>query len=1128
MREPPVTSTSATDTAGAAAELPWVRAGRQRVDDLDLALARQRASAVLFAESRDGFAAGRYIVTERVGAGGMGVVYAAYDPQLDRRIALKLLHPSSATTEEIQRRFEQEARALATLSHPNVVTIYDVGYIDAQALGRAGGDRDPPAQPGDDDDLRRVMYIAMEFVEGASLGAWSVEQSRGWREVLALFAQAGAGIAAVHDAGLVHRDIKPDNIMVGRDGRVRVMDFGLARDEGGRAVSVETSTHDREGTGALTQPGSVVGTPAYMAPEQHIGGPVDARTDQFGFCVTLWEALHGVRPFAATRLLELAAEVLEGRVGELDVAARRRAPPWVRAIVERGLAADPAERWPDMRTLLDALARDPTRARRRRFTAAGVVVAIVGVCGGAVWSDRADHIACEQQGERGVQAWAGARAQVQAAFTATGLAWADDSWTRIDPLVDAWTHAWGRQRATVCLDHLAGAITATDAERQGACLDRDLERLGNVIEAFTAVDGESLRHALPAAYSLPAVGRCRDPAWLGATDSLPGDPSSIEELEQLRTTLDRADVVAQLGRVREGVALGRAALGSARALGDGPLLVRALAWTGEWTAAGGDPTAGSALLLEAYYLAGRLGDDYHVALTATELATVIGSDLGRMDEGLAWARQAGMSIDRLGLGESVRGSELSKAVAQLDQERGAFESARRAQVQLVERETALLGELHPRVANALADLGTTLQKLGRLDDALVAYRRSLEIRRLVLGEQHPDYAAGLANVANALHEARPPEALALYRQALGLLEAQRGPDHPDVATAALDLGNMLAETGSTAEATGLFERALAIRRAVHGPRNVEVATVLFAIGRNARLHGDLTAAHTATSSAVEMLEAIGAERQPLLGIAVQALGNIAFTRGRFEEALPLLQRAVALLEATLGPTHPSTMSAKEDLAIVLRDLGRYNEAIPLLEACVTVREQQLGDAHPMLVNPMVNLGNARALAGDLDHAAIDLTRALAIAEARLPPGNPSRSYAFESSGELDLRRGRLFAAELRLRQSAAEITRVWGEHHPELAYSGTTLGEVLLARGDASGAVPVLEGALALRDHPDADPIELATTRFALARALWGLGQRRRARELAEAARTGFAAVQRGRPAEQRAAVIAWLAKPGG
>jgi serine/threonine protein kinase len=330
---------------------------------------------------------GRYEVRRELGAGGMGVVYAAFDPDLQRDVAVKLLRPARirGKAETASASLKREAQVTARLAHPNVVTIYEVGESSSS------------------------VYIAMELVNGPSLRDWMMEQPRPWREVLAMFMQAGRGLAAAHDAGLIHRDFKPSNVLVGDDNRARVVDFGLARTGSvrGRALKMDTrdllSTAPVEGekvrpqdtvrsgvpgaeetiesgpiadiltTNSLasldesllsvtangdpvtlpdgvTATGLFVGTPAYMAPELFSGGGADARTDQFAFCVSLYEGIYGERPFSGDTAKDLAERVMAGQLNPPP--PRDRVPRWLRNIVERGLSVDPDERHPSIKSLL--------------------------------------------------------------------------------------------------------------------------------------------------------------------------------------------------------------------------------------------------------------------------------------------------------------------------------------------------------------------------------------------------------------------------------------------------------------------------------------------------------------------------------------------------------------------------------------------------------------------------------------------------------------------------------------------------------------------------------------------------------------------------------------------------------
>jgi serine/threonine protein kinase len=324
------------------------------------------------AELEPGTVIARYRIVGKLGAGGMGVVYRAHDAQLDREVALKLLRVGEDGTEG-RTRMLREAKAAAKIRHANVVTVYDAG----EAFGR--------------------VFIAMELIDGVTLKAFFRGKQRGWRAVIEVMLGAGEGLAAAHAAGLVHRDFKPDNVLVEAGGRVRVLDFGLARP----AIDVDGPTM-RSGAPAiasdappvlrtLTQTGTLVGTPAYMAPEQHLARGVDARTDQFAFCVTCFECLYGQRPFAGDTQAELTMNVVDGRM--LAPREKGDTPAEILAALQRGMSVHPAERWPALADLLAELRaivrRHEPRDRKWLLIAAGLLLpALAGV---AMWIGGDEH-----------------------------------------------------------------------------------------------------------------------------------------------------------------------------------------------------------------------------------------------------------------------------------------------------------------------------------------------------------------------------------------------------------------------------------------------------------------------------------------------------------------------------------------------------------------------------------------------------------------------------------------------------------------------------------------------------------------------------------------------------------------
>jgi predicted Ser/Thr protein kinase len=367
---------------------------------------------------------GRYLIERELGVGGMGVVYAAFDPELERNVAIKVIR--RGLVDDAEKRLLREARAMARLAHPNVVTVYEVGTVDG---------RD---------------YIAMELVDGGNLVDWLRTAKPAQAEIIQAFVAAGRGLATAHEAGLVHRDFKPHNVLRTRGGRVMVTDFGLAR-EAANAAAPRTTPMPVSSLSGLTEPGSLLGTPAYMAPEQWNGGEVTPATDQFAFCVALWEALAGERPFRGESSDELRAQIGAGP-DQLDTS---KLPRRFRTVLVRGLAIDPAKRWPTMAALLAHL------ERRRRSIAMGIAaVAVIGLAALVAESRHGDIATCASPALNPASVWSvpldvPVRAGSPEAANVLG----------------AMFHRWQAVRADVCRD------SSPVASARLGCLDKVLARI---------------------------------------------------------------------------------------------------------------------------------------------------------------------------------------------------------------------------------------------------------------------------------------------------------------------------------------------------------------------------------------------------------------------------------------------------------------------------------------------------------------------------------------------------------------------------------------------------------------------------------------------------------------------------
>ncbi len=479
---------------------------------------------------------GRYLVLGEVGTGAMGVVLAAYDPDLDRKVALKVLREGAMGGSQGPTRMRREAQAMAKLSHPNVAQVYEV----AEAHGR--------------------LYLAMEFIAGSTLRVWAAASPRSWREVLRVYIEAGRGLAAAHAAGLLHRDFKPDNAMIDGDGRVRVLDFGLSRADASREQPASNSD-----VWHITAAGSLIGTPAYMSPEQHRREPVDARSDQFGFCVSLWEALQGARPFAGETRQEIASNANAGRMSEHPRSSE--VPQWVSRILERGLAADPDMRWPTMDALLAALTHDPVRARKRRTAAVVGIAAIAGAGYGLAAYQVAPAQVCIGGAEDLLGVWDDARRdELTRTISAIDVPYARRALAATSEHLDAFAGAWVAAQQGSCEAHLRGQLSSGLFDRRMTCLRQRRAELGATVEVLAQTTRESVANVVDTATGLQPISACEDDARLLADVPLPAEPERAAAVEAARERLARGQALERSGRYTEALAVVTPMIGEAEAL----------------------------------------------------------------------------------------------------------------------------------------------------------------------------------------------------------------------------------------------------------------------------------------------------------------------------------------------------------------------------------------------------------------------------------------------------------------------------------------------------------------------------------------------------------------------------------
>ena len=698
---------------------------------------------------------GRFVVLERVGEGAMGVVYAAFDPKLDRRVALKLLG-----AERAHDRLLREARSMARLSHPNVVTVFEVGEHDGE------------------------VAIAMELVEGSTLREW-MAADHGVEDVLATFRAAGRGLVAAHREGLVHRDFKPDNVLIDESGRVKVTDFGLARAERGERHA--------DGDIAMTRTGALLGTPAYMAPEQLRGEDADARSDQFAFCVALWEALHGERPFEGGDVESLAANIERG-----PRKPRKSVPRRIHAALLRGLRSKASERHEDLEALLVRL--EPPRVRTLGILAAVALVGLVGV--GVAASPREQPCASSRGALDTV--WNGEVAdRVRASFARSapsfGVVMADAAIAD----VEAWMRGWTTQRVDACeATHVRHEQSDALMDRRMGCLDRARDALSALADAFVRADASLVAGALDAVDALPEPSACGDTERLSR--ALVPEPAIAGEVRDGFARLDAIGLMTTAARHAE-------ALASLEALalpGFAPLQARAHLERARALLGLGRYEDARARAYESLWAAEAVGADLDAAEAWLLLAQIAG-ERGRYDDADHLARHCRAAVERAGRPERME-ARLENVLGVLATKRGELEEAERHLVRARELRVHEHGEAHPAVARVLTNLGNRARLAGALDEALQLHRRALEIDRQALGAEHPAVGRHLHNIGGVLRtQGALAEARATYLEALRVKRESLG-NHPETARTLNSLALVAVAQGDGAEARGRYEEALAI------------------------------------------------------------------------------------------------------------------------------------------------------------------------------------------------------------------------------------------------------------------------------------------------------------------------------
>jgi serine/threonine protein kinase/tetratricopeptide (TPR) repeat protein len=856
----------------------------------------------------------RYTILERLGAGGMGEVYSAYDGKLDRKVALKLLLHGG---KEYEARLVREAQAMARLSHPNVVGVFDTGTV---------GDR---------------LFLAMEFVQGRTLRAWRRETRRTFDQVLRVFLEAGRGPSAAHAAGLVHRDFKPDNVLVSDGGQVKVTDFGVVRaaDEGpvdpgirqlARRLSSRPPAPSPSSLDAmpdipraartpqippsaatpdmlhsapppsteslLSQPvtelGTMVGTPGYMAPEQYLCTVIDARTDQFAFCASLYEALYEQKPFAGKGMVELAESTVLGQ--PRPPPKNTHVPMRIHRVLLRGLANDHAARYPSMQALLDDLVRDPARRRRNIAVGIGAAIAAALLVG---WSQR---VATARQGRlcSGAESQASevwnddVRHAIERSLLATGVPCATDTWARTRAQLDGYMARWAAAHKQTCeATRVEGSQSEQVMTVRMACLEQRRQGVRALTGVLSNADRDVAAKALQASLELADLEACKNVASLTSALPEPIAPAARAELAAIRSELASVRAKVEAGKYRDAVSQAGPVVERARKLAYAPLLADALLWSGSAKLeSGAQKDEVLAEWTEAVFQADVGRDDAIRAQAATYLARRVPA-AGRFAEAEQWSKVADAALKRAGDSGLGRARWL-EARGWLTDGQGKYKESADFRSEALEVARRSGGDLR-LVAEIERGLAAERARLGQDEEArrLIAEADETVVR--VLGDNHPARIPFLHSRAFVAGATSPKEGARYEKDAITLAE-QVAPTYSLMPTMYNNVCSYDNDLGEFEDARVACEQSIARARQMWGDDASILCNGYVGLGDALSGLGRYDESVAKYKLALGLQEKLGTQRNTNFVDALRGLGIAQLSSGKAHDAVEPLERAVTL------------------------------------------------------------------------------------------------------------------------------------------------------------------------------------------------------------------------------------------
>lgn len=875
---------------------------------------------------RSGERVGRYRIGEVSGAGNMGVVYSAFDPELHRTVAIKVLSADrqrldshGGSQADGNRRLLREGQSIAKLTHPNIVKVHDVG------------------------SFRSGVFIAMEHIDGESLRAWFQRERPSVDRIVAAFIRAAGGLAHAHAAGVIHRDFKPDNVLVDVQGRVVVTDFGLALTPDADAlVTLDTTTSDEDLSTrleALSQTGAFVGTPAYMAPELFGGNQANARSDQFAFFVALHEALYGRLPFS----MDSVSAFIDA-VTQADLAAEpgdTMVPRHIRRVLLRGLSINPGDRFADMRAVIAAL--QPRRAQWPWILGAGLAAASA-VAISATGQPRPEAY-CDAVASRLDGVWDdSARERLRLAFAATALPYAASAADNAVAGLDGYALRWVEAQTTACKRQAEAHGTEVEADaRLGptmACLSTRHTALSALADVVARADAQTVAGAADAIARLPAVGACASAAALAPSPP----PELAERVAALGKGLANARALHDAGMTEQALKVAQAHLSDAQAVGFSPATAAA-------DVALGNALADAARVADAetaYHrgLSAGVASGYHrvIADAAAGLAYAAESR-DESDDVARWVAMAIAALDAAPGPNIVRRGQMLSVLAVTQRNNKQLEQAERTHREAIAAMKPLLAVDHYAFAAHYSGLGLTLAELGEHAEAAAFLAQARGLLRSTYGERHPQYGAGLQNTATShLRRGAYAQALVSYRAAHEVMLAAYGPEHVATGTTAYSVAAAFALLGRFDEARRYAEQGHHGYESVLGPDSAPVEMVWSLRGEIELRAGRLEAAEPALRAALR-IAGLRDDSWRRAGYLAQ-LGNLQRLTGDYDTAEATLTEARDLqAEYPAGATVELAETLGWLAALHLDGRGQPTDALPFARRSWAVHETQQPDVN---------------------------------------------------------------------------------------------------------------------------------------------------------------------------------------